>query len=114
MISNQYLQQKQSDNSFAKAHDKLYQPSSLQLLKSIKFCFFCQSEQQHSSKCMRSVDSSYVTAFVFKHDPPRLEGLHLEDRKCLACQVSSSPSPVFSQVRICEKDLGTFAFGTEP
>jgi len=55
----------------------------------------------------------FLTVNVFKHMPPRVDGCPLEDSQCAACQLALAPSPSFSLVNLCEKDLLGAAASTQ-
>ena len=114
MISNKNSAANKSDKQFAQIHDKIYYPSFLQVNCIFRFCFYCSAEQGHTKNCLKSEESSYIEAIVYKHDPPRIEGVMLEDSKCMACTVSKQPSSSINRVKICEKDLGSYSMSIEP
>lgn len=47
-----------------------------------------------------------MTARVYRHVVPRLDGCPLEDSQCSGCQFALEPSLSFFIINLCEKDLG--------
>ena len=98
-------------DKFCDAHKLESQPSVLVIQSQFRFCggCFAQGFEKHGKRCTdfsRGTDA-YITAQVFKHNPPKQNGCHMLDKECAACQLSKATSPSFQLVRLCERDLGT-------
>ena len=82
-------------DNFSVAYDVDFERSQLILGREFHFCGFCMSEEpgKHLANCLGLLPSykdqlesrEFMTARVYRHIPPRLDGCPMEDNQCSAC-----------------------------